>query len=188
MIFVCYLAGMKLLTFFALLNMYSFSSFSCDSLKGTWKSCKVSSPRLNIIEEAIFRSYMKPYTLKFNYLSDGTIRSIGTYKKLFGKVETLHDDTIPTEEVVTLHWNRLPTSSTAPILEVYVSCAGDKLEESLEWINLNSDNYTEEELESNHRYFKSIYSVQNNKFIRYVVSKQKENEAFTHLATLTCVK
>ena len=179
---------MKNLTFVIFLVFFCTSAFPCKQLTGTWRNCSVVSPRLNSFEEAVFRTYLKPYTLKFSVLDSGHIKSVGSYKKIFGDIEVIHDDYIPMNSYTNLYWNNVPNMSAGPILKVFYKCKNNSLEESMEWINLDRSNYTDEEVSKNHKFIRSKYLINDGKFIRYIYSKQFIHDQYSTLATMTCEK
>jgi hypothetical protein len=160
----------------------------CEVFIGKWINCTVDTPRLNIIKRKLLNAYIRPYTIDISKVDASTLRFVGTYKKLFSRRETIHDDFVVFNENITIFWADMPDGKAGPVLEMKSICKNNKIYEEIEWANLDLITYPEDYVAKNDRFFNSKYFVEKDYFHRKIYSKKLKEDEFKYLGTLTCKK
>ena len=65
-------------------------------------------PRLNIVQKKLLNAYINPYQLDISFVDKDTLRFLGSYKKLFSRRKTIHDNLVELNKNLTIFWGDLP--------------------------------------------------------------------------------
>ena len=179
---------MRTIFLITFLFIYQTVNADCTNFVGKWINCTVDTPRLNIVQEKLLNAYIKPYQLNISHIEEGTLRFLGSYKKLFTRRKTIHDNLVELDKHLTIFWDDLPDGQKGPVLDTFSTCEKNQILESIEWVNLNRLNYSQDYIDKNDRFFKSTYFIKNGYLHRVIDSKKNHEDDFKYLGTLSCKK
>lgn len=179
---------MRILPIIILLTLSFRSHADCNIFVGKWVNCTVDTPRLNIVQKKLLNAYINPYQLNISLIDDQTLRFLGSYKKLFSRRKTIHDNLVELNKHLTIFWDDLPDGRKGPVLDTFSTCENNEISENIEWVNLNRLNYSQDYIDKNDRFFQSRYYIDNGYLHRVINSKKNHEDDFKYLGTLSCKK
>jgi len=177
--------SLYLMTFLIVTN---FTYADCSNFAGKWINCTVDTPRLNVVQKKLLNAYINPYQLDISFVDKETLRFLGSYKKLFSRRKTIHDNFVELNKNLTIFWGDLPDGKKGPVLDTFSVCENGEILETIEWVNLDRLNYSQDYIDKNDRFFKSRYFIDNGYLHRVINSKKYHEDEYKYLGTLSCKK